>query len=107
MSWIAVLFSRHSIAILYAEVIYQHGNLSPSSKYSQIPRIFIIHLNTTYFYYTFKYQICANTTYNFAYYTNTALNIGYFQPFVNIVHKKIYTVKKSFCDFCNILNSQT
>ena len=32
--------------------------------------------------------------------------IGYFKPFVNIVHKKIYTVKQSFCDFCNILNSQ-
>jgi hypothetical protein len=30
------------------------------------------------------------------------------KPFVNIdiVHKKIYTVKQSFCDFCNILNSE-
>ena len=26
--------------------------------------------------------------------------------FVNIVHKKIYTVTQSFFDFCNILNSQ-
>ena len=70
----------HAILLAnYSEVICQHGNLSSSG----------MQLNITYFYFIFKYQICANATV-----ATCCIFIcypyGYFKPFVNYQFTKTF-----------------